>query len=272
MSKIGKIVSISLFFSSGFIVGSIIFFPWDIVANYINSKSDMVYISSASFSPPVGVKFENVNLKIDNKVFKIDEIKIKPSLLSPIYIIFGRISVKIGLETQRSDADLELKMIKREKNKFIPYFIKLDGKVGIDDIMKIIQLEGKGELKINAEIKGEIDNPQKLNGKIRIQSSDGKGKNIVVLKNTEKIHIPVEGEFDLGKVDIYATIKEGIITFENVNLKEGNIEGVISGSIKLEKDLSNSQLNLDLDIKPKILNIPPQKLKIRGTISKPQVG
>jgi len=55
-------------------------------------------------------------------------------------------------------------------------------------------------------------------------------------------------------------------------MQGGNIEGTISGSLKLDKTLQNSQLNITIDLKTKILNIPPQKIKIKGTISNPQLG
>lgn len=271
MTKTKKIISSLLFFIGGFNLGIIIFFPWEILTNLINSKSEVMHVSSTSFSPPLGIKLENVTIKTNDKnQYKIEKIKIFPSIFSPIYIIFGKISTKIQIETPESDATLKIKILKREK-KLVPYFIELSGDIGINDIMKLIQLEGKGKMKVNAKIKGEIENLQKLNGEIRI-TSDEKDKNIIaILKNTEKIHIPVEGEFDLGKINIYATIKEGILNIENAKMQGGNIEGTISGSLKLDKTLQNSQLNITIDLKTKILNIPPQKLKIKGTISNPQL-
>jgi len=269
VTKTKKIIFSLLFFAGGFNLGIIIFFPWEILTHLINSKSDTVHVSSTSFSPPLGIKLENVTIRTSEKnQYKIEKIKIIPSIFSPIYIIFGRVSIKIQIETAESDAAVKIKMLKREKQ-FIPYFIELDGKIGINDIMKLIQLEGKGKMRISAKIKGEIENPQKLNGEIELTTDE---KIITILKNTEKINVPVEGEFDFGNVNIYATIKEGILTLENVRMQEGNVEGTVSGSVKFEKNILNSQLNLTIDLKTKILNIPPQKIRIKGTISNPQLG
>ncbi len=272
MPKTKKIIFSLLFFAGGFNLGIIIFFPWEILTHLINSKSDIVHVSSTSFSPPFGIKLENVTIRTNEKnQYKIEKIKIFPSIFSPISIFFGRASAKIQIQTAESDTALKIKMLKRKKQ-FIPYFIELDGKIGINDIMKLIQLEGKGKIKISAKIKGEIENLPKLNGEIKLTTAEKDEKIIAILKNTEKIHVPVEGEFDFGKINIYATIKEGIINIENARMQGGNIEGTISGSVKLEKIPQNSQLNIMLDLKTKILNIPPQKLKIKGTISNPQLG
>jgi type II secretion system protein N len=208
----------------------------------------------------------------EGKEIYFKETKISPSILSPLYLLFGKFKCSLKLKTEESALTINFtakNIFRSEKMSLSSVY--LTGNINSGDLMRFFDLDGKGNLKIELKLNGDIKNPNSLEGKFLLTSAD-KDKTIIVLKNTNKLHVPVEGEFSLGKVNAEMTIKNGVMTLDKFEMKGGNIEGNGKGSLIIKNPFFESQIDLTLEIKTNLLNIPSQTIRLRGTLSSPKIG
>lgn len=273
-SKLKRFFLLFIVFFWGVLFGSVIFFPWSNFVDFINSKSDIIHIESAGFSFfPFGVKLLGLEVRTrEGKELYFKELKISPSLFSPLYLVFGKFKGSLKLKTEKSAITINF----TAKNIFRPEKMSLSsvyltGDISSEELMSIFDLGGKGNLKIELKLNGDIRTPNSLEGKFLLSSSD-KDKTIIVLKNTNKLHVPVEGEFSLGKVNAEVTIKNGVMTLDRFEMRGGNIEGSGKGSLIIKNPFFESQIDLTFELKTNLLNIPSQTIRLKGTLSSPKIG
>ncbi|MCX7733916.1 MAG: type II secretion system protein GspN [bacterium] len=262
LKKFKKILFyVSLFFL-GVFAGIYFFFPSDLVKKLINVNQDIVRIDKIDLIFPFGLYFSGVDLKItDNKTAKFSYVQLSPSLLLPFTFPFGKADLKISAVSPGTDLKTWLSLIKKEQN-FNIDSINIKGKIELYEI-PLDKFRGKGEVFLNIDL-DQISEIEKSFGKIEIFSN----KLTFEISGWQLF----EGEITLGETEFIGNIESGVLRIIKFQSKGGDIEGTITGKINLKKELMNSELDLVLDVKTKIINLPAQKFKLQGRISQPSIS
>lgn len=260
-----KIKRVAFYFSLlilGAISGIFLFFPSELAKKYINANQEIIRVEKFALILPLGFHFSNVSVLRSYNI-KFSDIYIYPSLLIPISFPLGKADIKILAKTQNTDVKM-LTYIIKDQDKFIMKSIKVSGEIEISEIPIEQKFKGKGKVKIIDMQLDNINNIENLSGRINLFS-----KRITV----EVIGLDIfEGEITLGETELVANASSGTINIIKFESKGGDIEGTITGKIKVQKQISDSELDLVLDIKTKIINLPAQKFKLVGKIFQPKIS
>lgn len=273
----------SFMFSAGAFFGVYIFFPWNMILSLINSSVEGVRVKEIGFHIPWGVKLREISINTNRFGFygviekgkklvgehpteiKIDEMRIIPHVTFPFALLFGEelpLSVDVWKNSTSLTSDLKI-----SKGNFTPTEVSLNGVLYVKDLLYLFGLKGSGKIDLSSFFKvGKKFDLKNISGNVRAFSD-----NLVVeLKNMGGLNIPVEGEFSFGKVEFISSIQNGVITINRLIMTGGDIQGDISGTLKLLSPFEDSELNLTLMIKTKIFPIPAQRFRIKGTFRNPK--
>ncbi len=266
VSIVKKISAYFSIFSLGVICGLYIFFPKDLVKNLLN-KSGNIYVDDVKLLFPPGIALQSLDLKMNGKEIRFDQVSISPSLFSLFTLLSGEIPFYIKIKTHLSSVKAELSFLK-SSGSFVTSKVKSEGVVDLKDVSQFIDVVARGLIRYSIEISGFEKGVTAVSGKVNLYTE----KMTLEIVNSAKLGSFFEGELSLGKTKVEALINQGFLRFLNFKSEGGDVEGVISGTVRFERSLQNSQLDLTVELKTKIINIPKQKFRIRGTLSSPQIS
>ncbi len=248
----------------GSIAGVYLFFPSELARKYINLNQDKVIVGKIDLLFPIGFHFSDVKIHVseEEEDIKFSEISLYPSLILPITLPFGKSKIKIIAKTSKTNIQIQTYLAK-DQDKIIMRAIQIGGEIEASDFPINPKIKGKGKVKIDTEL-DNINNFENLSGKIKLFS------NRLTLEVSGFDFF--EGEITLGETELVANVSSGKINIIRLESKGGDIEGMITGSIKAKKELSDSEIDLILDLKTKIINLPAQKFKLQGNIFQPKIS
>lgn len=263
ITKIKKLFFYLSLLTLGAVAGVFLFFPSEFTTKYINANQEIVSLGKSDLLLPFGFHFSDVSIRIpEQRNLKLPDVYVYPSLLIPITLPLGKANFKIIAKTQNTDIKLHTYLAK-DQDKFFMKSIKVSGEIDVSEIPIELKFKGKGKVKIDIEL-DNIYNIENLSGTINLFSNR---------LTIEVIGLNIfEGEITLGETELVANSSSGTINIIKLQSKGGDVEGIITGKIKTKNQIPESEINLVLDIKTKIINLPAQKFKLEGKIFQPKIS
>lgn len=229
----------------------------------IDLNQDAVSISDLNIIFPLGLRFSDVDVKVSKKVgFYASKVEIIPSLLLPFTFPFGNASFKILVKSSGSDFKVITELDRKEQG-FSIETLEAEGVLDLSNIRAESHFRGRGEINFNLSLYA-IDSLDRSHGKIRIFSN----RLTLEVSGLQMF----EGEITLGETELIGNIENGVLNIFKLQSKGGDIEASITGKIKLGRNLNESELDLVVDAKTKLIDLPAQKFKIEGSINHPKIS
>lgn len=243
-----KILIYSSSFSVAFLLGLYVFFPKEFFRAVVE-RSGVVEVENVHPAFLFGVKFEGVGLKLSKSEFELNEVVIKPSFISMLKL---KPSANVFIKVDGGSCKVNIEGFDNMK-------LNISG----EDLQAGEIIKGmEGTLDISANLRIPRESPISGEGDITI-----KGGGIVAV---DVPLLPVAGKVKLGNIIMEITLKNRNLIIKKIKLTGGDIEGKISGSVKLSKDIYSSSLDLAVDISAKGFDIP-KGIRIGGTLGSPRI-
>lgn len=252
-----------LTFLFGALAGFYLSFPADILKNYINTRQDVFKIEDIKLIFPMGLKLSDITVSLPEKdKFGLKEVRITSSPSLPFTLPFGRGGLSVSVRAPHSEFKAHLTFLRKEQ-KLTLNSVSVTGKIALEDFPVIQKVRGRGRININIH----------LSSLERMEISSGKFN---MFSDKLTLHVSglefLEGEIKLGETELIGTMSSGTINVVKMQTRGGDIEGMATGRIKLNRRIEESELELVVDLSSKVMDIPTQRFKIVGKMKEVRIS